>query len=198
MPAKIRNILEQLPAISVSLIDSMQNRSSNTSIHTIQYWHVVLNQYPFLLDPILSKILPELNQTIQGTILPFMPHSMKLIGKLGAKSRLYEVNNKFASRNFPEDGLKITLKDKSSKQTITFGIDSVIDVLFFQLSYKDPNLHNQVLMQAASLVKSAFLCYVDAELDLDFIVATIIATRNNQQKPSAEMFAKNGIRGPQV
>ena len=61
MPAKIRNILEQLPAISVSLIDSMQNRSSNTSIHTIQYWHVVLNQYPFLLDPILSKILPELN-----------------------------------------------------------------------------------------------------------------------------------------
>ena len=56
---------------------------------------------------------------------------MKLIGKLGAKSRLYEANNKFASRNFPEDGLKITLKDKNSQQTITFGIDSVIDVLFF-------------------------------------------------------------------
>jgi len=64
MPAKIRNLLEQLPAISIPLIDSMQNRQSNTSIHTIQYWHVVLNQYPFLLDPILSKILPELNQSI--------------------------------------------------------------------------------------------------------------------------------------
>ena len=115
MPAKIRHLLEQLPAISIPLIDSMQSRSSNTSIHTIQYWHVVLNQYPFLLDPILSRILPELNQSIQGTILPFMPHSMKLIGKLGAKSRLYEANNKFNSRNFPEDGLKITLKDKNSQ-----------------------------------------------------------------------------------
>jgi len=71
-----------------------------------------------------------------------MPHSMKLIGKLGAKSRSYDANNKFNSRNFPEDGLKITLKDKSSQQTITFGIDSVIDVLFFQLSYKDSSYQN--------------------------------------------------------
>ena len=53
-------------------------------------------------------------------------------------------------------------------------------------------------MQAANLVKSAFLCYVDSDLDMNFVVATIIATRNNQQKPSAEMFAKNGIRGPQI
>ena len=60
-----------------------------------------------------------------------MPHSMKLIAKLGSKSRMYDSNNKFASRNFPEDGLKITLKDKNSGQTITFGIDSIIDVLFF-------------------------------------------------------------------
>ena len=51
-------------------------------------------------------------------------------------------------------------------------------------------------MQAANLVKSAFLCYVDADLDLDYVIATIIATRNGQQKPSAEMFAKNGIRAP--
>lgn len=122
---------------------------------------------------------------------------MKLIGKLGAKSRLYEANNKFACRNFPEDGLKITLRDKNSQQTITFGIDSIIDVLFFQLSYKDSSYQMQVLMQAAKLVKSAFLCYVDAELDLDFVIATIISTRNGTKKPSAEMFAKNGIRAPQ-
>jgi len=43
MPAKIRNLLEQLPAISVPLIESMQSRQSSTGIHTIQYWHVVLN-----------------------------------------------------------------------------------------------------------------------------------------------------------
>jgi len=52
-------------------------------------------------------------------------------------------------------------------------------------------------MQAANLVKSAFLCYVDPNLDIDFLAATIVATRNNQLKPSAEMFAKNGIRAPQ-
>ena len=76
---------------------------------------MLLNQYPFVLDPILSKIQPELNQSIQGTILPYMPISMKLIGKLGAKSRQYEADNKTTQRNFPEDGLKITLKDKSSQ-----------------------------------------------------------------------------------
>ena len=51
-------------------------------------------------------------------------------------------------------------------------------------------------MQAANLVKSAFLCYIDAEMDLDFVMATIIATRDGHEKPSAEMFSKNGIRAP--
>ena len=126
---------------------------------------------------------------------------MKLIARLGAKSRMYDSSNKFASRNFPEDGLKITLKDKNSTKTITFGIDSVIDALFYQLTQarfvgKDSSYQNKVLMQAANLVKSAFLCYIDAEMDFDFIVATIIATRDKLDKPSEEMFAKNGIRAP--
>jgi hypothetical protein len=40
--------------------------------------------------------------------------SMKLIGKLGARSRQYDLDNKFNSRNYSEDGLKINLKDKHS------------------------------------------------------------------------------------
>ena len=53
-------------------------------------------------------------------------------------------------------------------------------------------------MNAALVVKSAFLSYVDTDLDLDYIIATIVATKNKQEKPSAEMFSRNGIRAPHL
>ena len=33
-------------------------------------------------------------------------------------------------------------------------------------------------------------------MDFDFVMATIIATRDGGEKPSAAMFSKNGIRAP--
>jgi hypothetical protein len=121
--------------------------------------------------------------------------SLKLIGKLGSKSRLYDLDNQLHSRNYPEDGFKITLNDKSSLKSITFGIDSVVDVLFKQLSYK-VCYSNPILQQAGPLIKNAFLCYVDPNLNLDFIIATIVATKNNNESPSATMFSKHGVKIP--
>ena len=66
-----------------------------------------------------------------------MPNiSLKLMGKLGAKTRQYDRNNEFKPRNYSEDGLKIYLQDKHSKEEILLGIDAIIDVLLIKiLSY---------------------------------------------------------------
>jgi hypothetical protein len=46
-------------------------------------------------------------------ILYLLPnYTFKLLGKLGAKSRLYYEDKEFKSKNYPEDGLKIDLEDK--------------------------------------------------------------------------------------
>lgn len=55
------------------------------------------------------------------------------MGKLGAKTRQYDKDNEFKPRNYSEDGLKITLKDKHSKEDVICGMDAIIDVLLLKI-----------------------------------------------------------------
>lgn len=101
------------------------------------------------------------------------------MGKLGSKTRQYDHNNVFKPRNYSEDGLKICLTDKHSNEQIIFGIDSVIDVLLIKiLSYGD-QYSPADLSQAVSFVRSAFLTYVDADMDIDYLIANIIQIKQN-------------------
>jgi hypothetical protein len=46
-----------------------------------------LATYPELFDPVISHVLPELNACLKP-LLTYMPNiSLKLMGKLGAKTR---------------------------------------------------------------------------------------------------------------
>jgi hypothetical protein len=119
-------------------MDSSQPEQVESGIHTIQYWLSALATYPELLDPVISQVLPDLNGSLKH-LLFFMPNlSLKLMGKLGAKTRQYDKNNEFKPRNYSEDGLKICLTDRHSNEHIVFGIDAVIDVLLVKiLSYGD-------------------------------------------------------------
>ena len=104
---------------------------------------------------------------------------MKLLAKLGARTRQYDINNEFKPRNYSEDGLKVCLTDKHSKEKICFGIDSVIDVLLIKiLSYGDSYSTGE-LFQAVAFVRCAFISYIDPEFDVDFVIANIVAA--NQQ-----------------
>jgi len=105
-----------------------------------------------------------------------MPNiSLKLMGKLGSRTRQYDYNNEFKPRNYSEDGLKICLTDKHSKEQIFFGIDSVIDVLLIKiLSYGDQFSPGE-LNQAVAFVRCAFLSYIDPDLDIDYVIANIVS-----------------------
>lgn len=139
VPAKLKHLLDYLPAIAKPLVENMESNSPEqveSGIHTLQYWLTALATYPELFDPVISHVLPELNACLKP-LLTYMPNiSLKLMGKLGAKTRQYDRNNEFKPRNYSEDGLKIHLTDKSSKEGIIVGIDSIIDVLLIKiLSY---------------------------------------------------------------
>jgi len=111
-----------------------------------------------------------------------MPNlSLKLMGKLGAKTRQYDKNNEFKPRNYSEDGLKVCLTDRHGKENIVFGIDSVIDVLLVKiLSYGDCYTPSD-LNQAVAFIKCAFLSYTDPDLDLDLVVASIIQAKSKKE-----------------
>jgi len=111
------------------------------------------------------------------------------MGKLGSKTRQYDKNNEFKPRNYSEDGLKICLKDKHSGQKIVFGIDAVIDVLLIKILSHCDIYHASELRQAINFVKCAFLCYIDPELDLNFIIANIVSIKQTGEAPSPQAFA---------
>lgn len=90
MPAKLKHLLDLLPSILTPLLDVMESNQHEqvaSGIHTVQYWLSALAHFPELLDPLITSILPELNQSLK-LLLHFMPNlCLKLLGKLGSKSR---------------------------------------------------------------------------------------------------------------
>lgn len=201
VPAKPKHLLDCLPAISMPLIHSMssnQQEQIESGIQLIQYWLAVLAPYPDLLNPVLKTVMPELNKALINNITIFPSPSFKLMGKLGAKTRRYNYYNKNKPRNYSEDGLKICLKDKNSDNTITFGIDGFIDVILIRhMGYPDSYTPCQ-LMQAIDFVKCAFLSYIDPNLNVDFILAAIVASKTSNTTPGPAFFDLHGIKAPQL
>ncbi len=51
-------------------------------------------------------------------------------------------------------------------------------------------------MQAIDFVKCAFLSYIDPDINIEFILASIIASKSSNQKPGPAFFDLHGIRAP--
>mmetsp|Transcript_39226 Transcript_39226/g.59832 ORF Transcript_39226/g.59832 Transcript_39226/m.59832 type:complete len:188 (+) Transcript_39226:1487-2050(+) len=101
----------------------------------------------------------------------------KLLGKLGAKSRSYWQDQDVSSRRYPEGGLKISLKDKHSGREIVFSIDAAIEVVLVKI-FENPGAFTLTrLLDAFKLVQTALLCYVDANVDLEYVTARIAAVK---------------------
>jgi hypothetical protein len=88
--------------MSRPLIDLMKLNQLDiieTGITTIQMWVSALSGYPEILDPILDNIMPELNSFLQkvNTVMPY--HTVKLLGKLSAKTKIYSEDKEIRAKN---------------------------------------------------------------------------------------------------
>lgn len=108
-------------------------------------------------------------------------HAQRLMAKLGAKTRQYNEDYKISTRNYAEDGLNFKLQDKHSKQSVVLGVDAFINSI----------LYAPVSTQGVAFVRNVFFCYVDPQIDIDFIVASIASLRD--KPPSEELFANVGV-----
>jgi hypothetical protein len=62
-------------------------------------WVSALSGFPEILDPILDNMLPELNSFLQkmNCVLPNL--TLKLLGKLSAKTRIYSEDKEIRAKN---------------------------------------------------------------------------------------------------
>jgi hypothetical protein len=98
----------------------------------------------------------------------------KLLGKLGAKSRLYWLDQEVSTRRYSEGGLKIRLKDKFSDKEVVLGIDAAIEVVLVKI-FENPKAYSlNKLLDAFRLVKAALLCYIDSDIDVGYMMARIL------------------------
>jgi hypothetical protein len=102
IPAKLKSLIEFIPSMSRPLIDSMKLNQVDiieNGITTIQMWVSALSSYPEILDPILDNMLPELNSFLQkmNCVLPNL--TLKLLGKLSAKTRIYSEEKEIRAKN---------------------------------------------------------------------------------------------------
>ena len=103
VPARLKNLIEYLPIISKPLIDSMKSSQLDlieSGLNTIQQWICALAPYPEILDPVIAPVLPEFNSLLYKFLYLLPNFSFKLLGKLGAKSRLYYEDKEFKSKNY--------------------------------------------------------------------------------------------------
>jgi hypothetical protein len=81
--------------------------------------------------------------------------------------------------NSPEDGLKMDLIDKNSGKSIILGIDSAIDVVLLKIFDSFHKYSHEKLLEAYKLVKASFICFIEPEVDINFLIASIINTRDD-------------------
>ena len=83
--------------------------------------------------------------------------------------------------------MKISLKDKYSGREIVFSIDAAIEVVLVKI-FENPNAYTlSKLLDAFKLVQTALLCYIDANVDLDYVIARICGVKD-MQKVDAKIF----------
>ena len=75
--------------------------------------------------------------------------------------------------------MKISLKDRHSGREVVLGIDAAIEVVLVRI-FENPSAYSlNKLLDAFRLVKSSLLCYVvDSEIDVDLLIARIIAAKD--------------------
>lgn len=181
IPAKLKSLLDYLPVISKPVVESMRtvaHRDLERPLNTLQLWVSGLGQFPEILDPAISHVLPELTGMLYK-ILYYLPNfPFKLLGKLGAKSRPYWQDQEVNSRRYPEGGLKISLKDRHSGREVVLGIDAAVEVVLVRI-FENPSAYSlNKLLDAFRLVQSALLCYIDADIDVDQLIARIIGAQS--------------------
>jgi len=82
-----------------------------------------------------------------------------------------------SSRRYPEGGLKISLKDKHSGRDVVLSIDAAIEVVLVKI-FENPSAYSlSRLLDAFRLVKTALLCYVDADIDVDYLIVRIVGAQ---------------------
>lgn len=109
---------------------------------------------------------------------------------MGAKSRLYWLDQEVSTRRYSEGGLKIRLKDKHSKREVVLGIDAAIEVVLVKI-FENPRAYSlSRLMDAFRLVKAALLCYIDADIDVEYIMAKIVAAKTQGPKRFEDEIAE--------
>lgn len=66
------------------------------------------------------------------------------------------------------------MKDKHSKREVVLGIDAAIEVILVKI-FENPSAYSlNRLLDAFRLVKTALLCYVDTDIDIDYLIARIV------------------------
>ena len=69
--------------------------------------------------------------------------------------------------------MKIDLEDKSSGKQISLGIDTAIDVVLLKIFDSFHKFNHAKLLEAYKLIKGAFICFIEPQFDMDYIIASI-------------------------
>ncbi len=70
------------------------------------------------------------------------------------------------------------MKDGHSGKEIVLGIDAAIEVVLVKI-FENPRAHSlQRLFDAFKLVKAALLCYIDSDIDVEYLIARVVAAKS--------------------
>ena len=90
--------------------------------------------------------------------------------------------------------MKIDLEDKFSGKKIVSGIDSAIDVVLLKIFDSFHKYSQQKLLEAYRLVKSSFLCFLEPDVDINYLIASIVHARSNQNSELLTAYALNATK----
>ena len=186
-PIKFKYMIEYSKIVFPSLIDAlnMNQEIIPVGLQYLEQWMNALYHKPENVKPYLQNNINLLTTLLTSHLhknYAISLNSLKLLSKLGGRSRNYLEDKNINPKTSPTNILVIDLKEFNGEKTIEFPLDNIVDLCIKIVTNYKRHLDKVWLTQIRTsfkTLKTCFLTFFNGGIDIEFIKKKVEIIKNN-------------------
>lgn len=195
-PIKFKYMIDYAKIVFPTLIDAlnMNNEIIPIGLQYLECWMNALFHKPENVNPFLQNSIYQMTTLLTSHLYKSYSislSSLKLLSKLGGKSRNYLEDKFINPKTSPTNVLVIDLKDKNSLKSIEFPIDNIVDLCIKIVTNYKRHFEKEWISQIKTsfkTLKSCFLTFIWGKVEDDKLVEIITEIKQKVDDYKLENF----------
>jgi len=186
-PIKFKYMIEYSKIVFPSLIDAlnMNQEIIPVGLQYLEQWMNALYHKPENVKPYLQNNINLLTNLLTSHLhknYAISLNSLKLLSKLGGRSRNYLEDKNINPKTSPTNILVIDLKEFNGDKIIEFPVDNIVDLCIKIVTNYKRHLDKIWLTQIRTsfkTLKTCFLTFFNGEIDIEYVNKKIEIIKEN-------------------